>query len=176
MSTSSFDTLISRRITHPNNHELALGAVTEDGIKYINQKLVDCLQISLDYLEKETTEQIQEIKRRNELYFKKPRKGLHHLLNERTVILVDDGAATGATIIAAARWLRMDEIEPKRLIVAVPVAPNSTIVLLEKECGAEVEAIIRAPSMCYSVEQYYHNFQTVSDEEVIEIIKNRSIP
>ena len=60
------------------------------------------------------------------LHFKKPRKGLHHLLNERTVILVDDGTGYWSNYHCSARWLRMDEIEPKRLIVAVPVAPNRT--------------------------------------------------
>ena len=89
----------------------------------------------IEYLEKEKAEKMQEIKRRNILYSSyKPIYQYQHL-EEKTVILVDDGAVTGATLIAAARLLRTKHT-PKRSVIAVPVAPKNTVKLLEHECDA----------------------------------------
>jgi putative phosphoribosyl transferase len=138
--------------------------------------LINDFQISSEYLEKEKLEQLEEIKRRTILYCKEPRKDFSSFVEDKTVILVDDGAATGATIIAAARWIRRLENTPKRLIIALPVAPKCTVKLLQKECNAEVEVII-SPSLStfHSVEQYHQNFQEVTDDQVIRIMKDRSL-
>jgi putative phosphoribosyl transferase len=173
LSTLLFDIIIPRKLTDPDNKEQAIGAIMEDGTAYIDQQLITDLQISLEYLEKEKLEQIQEIKRRTTLYRKEPRKDFNSFLKDRTVILVDDGAATGATIIAAVRWIKQLEYKPKRLIIAIPIAPKSTVNLLQKECNAEVEVVISPSSKFRSVEQYHQNFQEVSDEQVIRIMKDR---
>jgi predicted phosphoribosyltransferase len=176
LSTSFFDIVIPRKLTHPNNKELAVGGIMEDGTLYINEQLINDFQISSEYLEKEKLEQLEEIKRRTILYCKEPRKDFSSFVEDKTVILVDDGAATGATIIAAARWIRRLENTPKRLIIALPVAPKCTVKLLQKECNAEVEVII-SPSLStfHSVEQYHQNFQEVTDDQVIRIMKDRSL-
>jgi len=86
--------------------------------------------------------------------------------------LVDDGAATGATLIAAAKWLRMKHT-PKRLVIAVPVAPRQTVKLLEQESD-EVKVVI-SPPIFRSVERFYHDFKQVSDYRVMEILRIRDM-
>jgi len=181
-STLFFDIIVPRKLTDPDNKEQAIGAIMEDGTTYIDLQLINDLQISSEYLEKEKLEQIQEIKRRIALYRNNEptRKGFSSsssssFLKDKTVVLVDDGAATGATIIAAARWIRKLENKPKRLIIAIPVAPKSTVNLLRKECNTEVEVVISPSSTFHSVEQYHQNFQQIPDEQVIKIMKDRNL-
>jgi len=180
LSTLFFNIIVPRKLTDPDNKEQAIGAIMEDGTTYIDLQLINDLQISSEYLEKEKLEQIQEIKRRTALYRNNEptRKGFSSsssFLKDKTVILVDDGAATGATIIAAARWIRKLENKPKRLIIAIPVAPKSTVNLLRKECNTEVEVVISPSSTFHSVEQYHQNFQQIPDEQVIKIMKDRNL-
>jgi putative phosphoribosyl transferase len=113
----------------------------EDGMVYLKQERFADLLISHEYLEREKLIQIAEIKRRAAIYRRET--GLS-FLKYNTVILVDDGAATGATIIAAVKWIREREKQqqknqkeknnPKHLIIAVPIAPKHTVNLLKKEC------------------------------------------
>ena len=180
LSTLFFNIIVPRKLTDPDNKEQAIGAIMEDGTTYIDLQLINDLQISSEYLEKEKLEQIQEIKRRTALYRNNEptRKGFSSsssFLKDKTVILVDDGAATGATIIAAARWIRKLENKPKRLIIAIPVAPKSTVNLLRKEFNTEVEVVISPSSTFHSVEQYHQNFQQIPDEQVIKIMKDRNL-
>lgn len=179
LSTLFFDIIIPRKLTDPDNKEQAIGAIMEDGTAYFEQQLINDLQISTEYLEKEKLEQIQEIKRRSALYRNNglTRKDFSSssFLKDKTVILVDDGAATGATIIAAAKWIKKLESKPKRLIIAIPVAPKSTVNLVRKECNAEVEVVISPSSSFHSVEQYHQNFQPIPDEQVIKIMKDRNL-
>lgn len=179
LSTLFFDIIIPRKLTDPDNKEQAIGAIMEDGTAYFEQQLINDLQISTEYLEKEKLEQIQEIKRRSALYRNNglTRKDFSSssFLKDKTVILVDDGAATGATIIAAAKWIKKLESKPKSLIIAIPVAPKSTVNLVRKECNAEVEVVISPSSSFHSVEQYHQNFQPILDEQVIKIMKDRNL-
>jgi putative phosphoribosyl transferase len=178
LSTLFFDIIIPRKLTDPDNKEQAIGAIMEDGTTYIDQQLIDDLQIPTEYLEKEKLEQIQEIKRRTALYRNNEptRKGFSSsFLKGKTVILVDDGAATGSTVIAAAQWIKKLENKPKRLIIAIPVAPKSTVNLLRKEYNAEVEVVVSPSSTFHSVEQYHQNFQPITDEQVIKIMKDRNL-
>jgi predicted phosphoribosyltransferase len=168
--SADFDIVIARRVRDPENREQAIGAVMGDGNTiYINPKRVNELQISKEYIEKETSEQIEEVERKTEMYRKAGRK---YKITSRIVILVDDGAATGATIIAASRWVRKQE--PKHLIIALPVAPRQTVNLLKKE--ADAIEVITSPSLSHFrfVEQFYQNFDLVTDEQVIEILQKRN--
>jgi predicted phosphoribosyltransferase len=168
--SADFDIVIARRVRDPENREQAIGAVMGDGNTiYINPKRVNELQISKEYIEKETSEQIEEVERKTEMYRKAGRK---YKITSRIVILVDDGAATGATIIAASRWVRKQE--PKHLIIALPVAPRQTVNLLKKE--ADAIEVITSPSLSHFrfVEQFYQNFDSVTDEQVIEILQKRN--
>ncbi len=96
-----FDIIMPRKLTDIDNKEQAIGAVMEDGTTYLDENLVNMLQLTPEYLEKEIAEQIQVIIRRNILYsIDKPANRYEHL-KDKTVILVDDGAPTGATLLAA---------------------------------------------------------------------------
>jgi putative phosphoribosyl transferase len=167
-----FDIIIPRKLTDADNREQAIGAVMEDGTIYLDEEVISMLQLNPEYLEKQKAEQIQEIKRRKDLYCINRSFNQYEHLEEKTVILVDDGAATGATLIAACRWLRMTHA-PKHLVIAVPVAPKNTVKLLEHECDT-VKVVINPASNFRSVEQFYQDFQQVSDERVMEILKRRN--
>lgn len=170
-----FDIIIPRKLRMPGNDEVAVGAIMEDGTTYTNDSVITELGVSTDYLEKEKAVQIEEIKRRITLYRSNKEDVAENdnyaALFGKTIILVDDGAATGATLIAASRWIRKQV--PKRLIMAVPVAPSNTVEVLKKEAdGVEVITSIRSSSF-HSVGQYYHEFRQVTDRQVLEIMQKR---
>jgi putative phosphoribosyl transferase len=173
LSTNNFDIVIPRKLTDMDNKEQAIGAIMEDGTTYLDKELISELSISEDYIEKEKAYQIQEIRRRSSLYRKQGLDYYSNKINDKTTILVDDGAATGATIIAAARWLKKNQ-NPKRLIIAIPVAPKDTLLRLKGECDA-VEVVTSPSSVFRSVSQYYQSFEPVPDEKVIDIMKDRDL-
>jgi len=103
-----FDIIIPRKLTATGNQEIAIGAIMMDeegdGItSYLNDELIKELEIPLDYIEKEKARQVEEIKRRKSLYRDLEKR---YDIEDRIVIVVDDGAATGATLIASARWIK----------------------------------------------------------------------
>lgn len=163
--SADFDIIIGRKLGAPANDELAIGAVMEDGTAYINQYLVDALKVSEEYIEAEKLKQANEIKRRKALY----RKFSDHKIQDRVAILVDDGIATGATTVAAARWTRKQR--PTLLIVAVPVAPSQTLDILKQESDA-IE-VVMVPAIFNAVGEFYENFEPVTDDQIIEIMRNR---
>jgi putative phosphoribosyl transferase len=165
-----FDLIFARKLRDPNDGERAIGAITEDGSDYVDSNLIKKLQISQSYLEREKSEQLEEIKRMSCMY--RPAKDARiEEMKGKTVILVDDGVATGATIIAAARSIRRQE--PKNLIIAAPVAPKQIVKLLKGEADY-VEVITAPSSISFStVGQFYRNFDPIKDEQLLEIIRNR---
>jgi predicted phosphoribosyltransferase len=170
-----FDIIVPRKLRDQDNKEQAIGAVMEDGTTYLDEELISMLQITQDYIEKEKAEQIQEIRRRIILYSINTTTTNHYEhLKGKTAILVDDGAATGATLIAAARWLKRKHT-PKRLIIAVPVAPKDTVKLLKQEADA-VEVVTSPSSIFRSVEQFYQDFSQVPDDKVVAILRDRNMP
>jgi predicted phosphoribosyltransferase len=171
LSTDKFDIIIARKLTDIDNKEQAIGAVMEDGTTYLDRELVKELSIPDDYIEKEKAYQIEEIKRRSSL-FRRQRLD-YNKINDKTTILVDDGAASGATLIVAAKWIRR-KYNPKLLIIAVPVASKDTVKLLKQEADA-IEVITTPSSTFTSVSQYYQIFDQVSEEQVITIMQNRGL-
>ncbi len=144
----------------------------EDGTTYLNDELIRELEISQEYIEKEKIEQIGEIKHRYSLYQNVGRRR-EYQFKDKTVILADDGAATGATIIAAARWIKKKNTpnNPKHLIITVPVAPKQTKDLLRREAD-HVEVILSPSTFSFkSVGQYYQSFEIITDEQMIEVMK-----
>jgi putative phosphoribosyl transferase len=121
--------------------------------------------ITNEYIDMERSEQRKEVERRLNLYRPYSRE---YKIKDRTVLLVDDGIATGATMIIAARWVRRRL--PKRVIIAAPVASKEGIKRLKYE--AEQIEIIRAPSEFKAVEQFYQYFPGVSDNQIKEIAKS----
>lgn len=175
-----FDILVPIKLTAPGNQEITIGAIMMaeggDGTTtaitiYLNEDLIRELEVQQDHLEKEKARQMEEIKRHQFLY-RSPKKGYN--IQGRTVILVDDGAATGATLIAAARWIRNKH--PKKLVIAVPVTSKDTVALLKKDCDLVVSVTASSSTSAFkSVGQYYQEFKPVEDGEVIEICKRRGL-
>jgi predicted phosphoribosyltransferase len=166
------DIIIPRKLRAPSNEELAIGAIMGDGTTYVNEKIVKDLEVSTKYIQDEKLRQLEEIKRRASLYYFGNRKftKLNNInFGDKTIVLADDGVATGATLIVAARWIRVTKT-PRRFILATPIAPKYTINLLKHEGFDHIE-IITSPVFGFtSIEQYYKNFNQISDEQVIAII------
>lgn len=171
LSARYFDIIIPRKLTDPDNKEHAIGAVMEDGTTYIDQDLVQLLGINQEYLEKEKKYQIEEIRRRSSLYRNLPQQ---YDFQDKTVILVDDGAATGATVIVAARSIRNQVKKPKSLIIALPVTSKETATLLERESD-RLEVVLKPSTGFRSVGQYYQDFTQVTDDQVIQIINDKTM-
>lgn len=166
-----FGIIIPRKLQAPNNQELAIGAIMEDGTTYLNQTLVEELDISPDYIKKEKLEQLEEIRRRTKLYSVKTFNWNQNDLSGKTVVLADDGAATGATIIVAARYIKTNK-NPRKFIIAIPISPKGTINSLKNEGIDQIEVITSPQNRNFvSIEQYYQNFDQVTDKQVIDIIQ-----
>jgi putative phosphoribosyl transferase len=144
------------------NPELAIGAIMEDGTTYTYEYLIKALKLSEDYVQHEKARQLAEIRHRIALY---PNKR-DYPLRDRIVILIDDGIATGATIIASARWIRKQR--PSYLVIAVPVAPPQTVDILRHE--ADAVDVILSPETLNSVGQFYEKFEPIADHEVRKIL------
>jgi putative phosphoribosyl transferase len=129
---------------------------------YTNEYLIKASKLSDDYVLHEKARQLAEIRHRTALYPKKR----DYTLRDRIVILTDDGIATGATIIASARWIRRQR--SNYLVIAVPVAPPQTVVVLRNEVDA-VDVIL-SPDALNSVGQFYENFEPIIDDEVRKIL------
>lgn len=165
LAAHNFDIVIPKKLRAPNNSENAIGAIMQDGSVCLEKTLLESMNISDQYLEMEKSEQKKEIDRRMSLY--RPQTEKEYNIKGRTVILIDDGAATGATVIAAAGWIRKQN--PKRLIIALPVAPSQIKRALMQQ--ADALEIIYAPSNFTSVEQFYQNFDVVADQEIIRLLE-----
>jgi putative phosphoribosyl transferase len=160
-----FDIVIPRKLGAPNNKELGIGAIMDKDTVYLNEYVVKALRVPEDYIETEKITQVREIDRRTLLY--RPNQEEYNIEN-KTIILVDDGAATGSTLVVSARWIRKKK--PKKIIIAVPVAPNETVELLKNEVDEVVTILIPPTSNFTSVAQFYDNFEEISDEKVVKIM------
>jgi putative phosphoribosyl transferase len=172
----NLDMMISKRLRAPHNEEMAIGAVTEDGTTYLNKTLIEELKISEEYLDKELSYQLQEIRRLSKMYYQGKKTLLDEKYitdNDKTIVIVDDGAATGSTIIATLRSLRK-KYNPKCVIVAVTVSPRGTVDLLRRE-GIDHIEVVTSPSdnNFVTIEQFYQNFDQVNDSEILNIINTK---
>lgn len=162
----SLDIIIPRKLSAPGNKELSIGAIMKDNTTYINNNLVKTLQITSKFIEKEIKIKHDEIKRRESIY-KNQVEG--NKIKGKNIILVDDGAATGATLIVASRWIKSNK--PKRLTIAITVLPKSTLELLQKEAD-HIESLLTVAVRNFdTVGKFYKNYLPVEDEKVIGILK-----
>lgn len=157
------DLIITRKIGHPSFPEYAIGAVAESGHSIFNKEEV--LEIDEGYLTSEAEKQKEEAKRRREVYLS-GRKPVP--CEGKVAILVDDGIATGLTMKAAIKELQLHH-QPKRIIVAVPVASPKIGMELEK-MGVEVVAADIKGIFLGSIGAYYQDFSPVEDQDVIRIM------
>lgn len=158
------DITLPRKLRAPANPELAIGAVAEDGSVLIDDHTTTALRVDPDYLEQETAFQVVEIERRRRTYRgERPTPPIAG----RTVIVADDGIATGATMLAALRSVRGRGAS--RVIAAIPVAPPDGVRRLRQE-GFEVTCV-RVEPLFMAVGQFYEDFSQVSDEDVRAILE-----
>ncbi|KKU19100.1 MAG: hypothetical protein UX77_C0001G0014 [Parcubacteria group bacterium GW2011_GWA1_47_11] len=156
------DLVITRKIGHPSNPEYAICAVSEDGELVCNE--VEKAFVNKDWLKNAVAKEVKEAARRREVYL----RGIKHIpATNITAIVVDDGVATGLTIKAALQSLRKEK--PKKLMVAIPVAPHDTLNELR---GSADEVVVLEDAKDYlgAVGAYYAYFPQVTDEEVIKLL------
>lgn len=155
------DVIVPRKIGAPNNEEFAIGAIAGDII------MVDSSLASPEYIQKAVAREKKEAERRLALY--RNGKPAQHF-SGWTVILVDDGIATGSTMRASIAWMK--KIGASRIVMAVPVAPPDTLKLLSQEVDETV--CLYSTENFYAVGQFYEEFPQVEDEEVIELLYGNS--
>ena len=161
---ADLDVVLARKLGAPGNPELAIGAVSEHGVLHIQSRIAAKVRADEDYIEREKERQFAEICARRERY----RSMLAKVsLDERTAIIVDDGIATGATMLAAV-WAARAE-DPREILVAVPVGAQDAIERLEREADAVVS--LHRPAQFYAIGQFFADFTQVSDAEVMAILK-----
>lgn len=158
------DVFIVRKLGVPGHEELAMGAIASGGVCELNQEIVRALYIDQTLIDGVKESELEELIRRERLY---RGNSLFPDLREKTIILVDDGIATGSSMKAA--LLALQQQTPARIIIAIPVAARSTV----EEMTHLVDVILcpLQPINFYSVGSWYENFSQTSDEEVIELLK-----
>ena len=157
------DLLIVRKLGTPGQHELAMGAIASGGSRVLNDDVLELARVSDEELEKETEEERKDLERRERAY-----RGDRPWpeMDEATVILVDDGLATGATMRAAIQSVRQHK--PREVVIAVPVAPAEAIRDL-RELADDV-VCLETPANFSAIGQWYRNFHQVSDDEVQRLL------
>jgi len=158
------DVIVPRKLRAPENPELAIGAVAHDGTVYLDPGLEGSLGTDPAYLREEVRRQQEEISRRMMVY-----RGtqVYPQLMEHTVCVVDDGIATGSTMIAAIRAVR--RMGCRRIVAAVPVAPSDGVQRLRAE--ADEVVCLHVPVAFYAVGQFYEDFAQTTDEEVVALLR-----
>lgn len=158
------EVFLTRKLRTPNNQNSAIGAVSETGALYVNQEACSSLHLSTEDIEELVLGEEGELKRQQALY--RQGRPLASLTN-RTVILVDDGIATGATLFAAIA--SMAALAPRRVIVAIPIAPS--------DVGARIRPlvdhclILTTPAPFSTVGALYTDFEEVTDSQVLALLK-----
>jgi putative phosphoribosyl transferase len=158
------DVFIVRKLGVPGYEELAMGAIATGGIRVLNDELIRQLNIPKEFIDVVAAKEQQELERRERLYRgDRPAPDIHG----KTVIVVDDGLATGSTMKVALSALRQQQ--PKQLIVAVPTAPPDTCDSLREVADEVICAVTPEPFL--AVGRWYRRFDQTTDDEVRELIR-----
>src|SRR5262245_28924272 len=160
---AELDVVLARKLRAPGQPELAIGAIGEEGKVFLNPYARDYLQPSDQYLKQEIEHQSAEIQRRRQLI--RAIRG-RAAIKDRSVIVTDDGIATGSTMIAALQIARAQE--PHELIVAAPVASPDRLAEVAHWCDDVV--CLLTPNDFYAIGQFYDDFTQVEDEEVMRLL------
>lgn len=160
------DILVVRKLGTPGHEELAMGAIASGGVRVLNRDIVESLGIGDEAIEQVAAREQAELERRMKAYRgERPWPAIE----DKLVILVDDGVATGATMRAAIAALRLQQ--PAKLVVAVPVAPFETITQLRRE--ADEVVCLATPEPFGAIGTWYSSFPQLSDEQVRRVLSER---
>ena len=161
---AELDVVLSRKLRAPDQAELAIGAISEDGQVYLDCQTLDSIFVPDDYLRGERAYQLADIARRKKLFRAvRPRAPIAG----RSVILTDDGIATGSTMIASLQTVRAQH--PHEIIVAVPVASPGRLDDIRRLCDETV--CLLAPTNFWAIGQFYRDFSQVDDEQAVELLR-----
>ncbi|MER5174894.1 MAG: phosphoribosyltransferase family protein [Candidatus Nitrosocosmicus sp.] len=164
-----FGLIIPRKLTVPQNHELAFGAIIDKNNFALNNDIIKKLNITEEEIEGEKEIQLEEIENRRKKYghmYEKKYK-------DKIIVLVDDGVATGYTILIS--LIKINQQEPKELILCTPVIPDTTFEFLNKYCD-KIMYLIKEPDFLFSsVGQFYNEFRQIEDEEIERILSKVSL-
>ena len=166
---AELDVVLSRKLRAPHQPELALGAVSENGEVYLNHFASAMTDAGDAYVEAERQRQLAEIARRKTMFRAvRPQAAIAG----RTVILTDDGIATGATMIAALHWVR--NAGAKEIVVAVPVGAPDRLDAIRPLCDRLV--CLEEPAAFWAIGQFYRDFEQVEDSRVVELLRDYGLP
>src|SRR5215207_5776383 len=161
---ASLDVFLVRKLGIPGHEELAMGAIATGGVRVLNDDVVEYLRIPSGVIDSVAADELQELERRERAYRgNRPEPEVRG----KTVILVDDGLATGSTMRAAAAALRQQD--PARIVVAVPVSAPETCD--EYRMGVDEIICAATPKRFYGVGRWYRDFSQTTDDEVRELLK-----
>lgn len=164
---AELDVVLARKLGAPGQPELAIGALAEDGQVYLNHEAEKFMEGLQDYVAQERQRQLEELARRSRL-FRQVRPPA--MVTDRSVIVTDDGIATGSTMIAALQSTRAQR--PRELIVAVPVGSADRLAEVRRWCDELICLLV--PEWFWAVGQFYEDFRQVSDEEVVELLSRHA--
>ncbi len=156
------DVALTKKIGHPQHREYAIGAVSLESVV-----LTDTAAIPKEYITEETARIREVLRKRHEAYYQN-RKAVP--LKDKIVIVVDDGIATGNTLMATVQLVARQH--PSKIVVAIPVAPRSAVEMLESMSEVDEVVCLATPLNFMAVGQFYLHFYQVSDEEAIRILEN----
>ena len=164
------DVFLVRKLGVPGDEELAMGAIASGGVRVLNEYVVRSLQISEQLIARVASSEQRELERRERLY-----RGSDEPLNVRglTVIVVDDGLATGSTMLAAVSALK--RLEPAKIIVAAPVAARETCESFKADVDSTCVCVM-SPEPFDGVGRWYKDFSQTTDEEVCYLLKHAKHP
>lgn len=166
--SAPLDVYVVRKLGTPGQEELAMGAVATGGVRVLNNPVIEAMQISKEAIETETRKEQKEVERRERNYRgERPPTDV----SNRTVLLIDDGIATGSTIKAAIAALKKQKAG--RIVVGVPVAPAATI----EELKTMVDEVVcvSTPEFFFAISIWYGSFPQTTDEEVRELLKKAEV-
>ncbi|MDQ6723642.1 MAG: hypothetical protein M3Z01_05185 [Thermoproteota archaeon] len=164
-----FGLIIPRKLTVPNNHELAFGAIIDKNNFALNDDIIKKLNITEKEIEGEKEIQLEEIENRRKKYGKMYEKKY----KDKIIVLVDDGVATGYTILIS--LIKIKQQEPKELILCTPVISDTTCEFLNKYCDKIMYLIKESDFLFSSVGQFYNDFRQIEDEEIERLLSKVSL-
>jgi len=159
------DVVVPRKLPIPEEPESGFGAVTADGTVVLNEKLVAMLNLPAKTIDAIVREVTREVKRREDVY-RQSGPGVN--LSGRAVLLVDDGLASGYTMLAAIKSVRREG--PSKVVVAVPCAPSRSIELMAPHVD-EAYCLVKSEEPIFAVASFYEDFSDLTDDEVLDYLK-----